>query len=554
MNQLREYQRGILSEDTGSGGHVISTAPALSIVERPALSIVEGPALSIVEGPALSIVEGITLPGTDSVYSWTLDSVGNWRKTERTPVGGAAASEIRTHNKLHQVVKAGDVALAYDKSGNMTDDGSRTFVYDAFNRIRTVKRKADSLTIGEYTYDAHGRRIRKTISNGGLGGDITNGTTDCLYAGNQCVEERQQIGQVDTPVRQYVWGLYIDELIQLRENVSGSPADYYPLQDLLYRTTALTDSAGDIVETYDTDAYGRTLAFSSPGPDGHWFTDDDATTSQPRCEYIFTGRQYDPESELYYYRARYYNPTLGRFMQRDPVGYRTALGLQEYVGCRPSGIVDPLGLFGYDHGSNPVTDPMSGLNQVPPEEQSQQAAHTMGQIGNAAAQTGKATAEAAKAAANAAKTAAQTCANAGNAAWEGLKGIGKWIQDSAYRNSGSLPDPGPAPKITSCDQKRREIAKAERDVQEAEENLAYQSARVSDYARANLEYCGAAVDAMNAGVGDADAAYRAGAAHWNALGEHPDVNRGRVSNAQRSLEKRLQRLQEIQAQCPSCDR
>jgi hypothetical protein len=39
--------------------------------------------------------------------------VGNWRKTERTPVGGAAASEIRTHNKLHQVVKAGDVELAY---------------------------------------------------------------------------------------------------------------------------------------------------------------------------------------------------------------------------------------------------------------------------------------------------------------------------------------------------------------------------------------------------------------------------------------------------------
>jgi RHS repeat-associated protein len=359
MNQLREYQRGILSEDTGSGGHVISTAPALSIVERPALSIVEG--------PALSIVEGITLPGTDSVYSWTLDSVGNWRKTERTPVGGAAASEIRTHNKLHQVVKAGDVELAYDKSGNMTDDGSRTFEYDAFNHIRTVKRKADSLTIGEYTYDALGRRIRKTVSNGGLSGGITNGTTDYLYAGNQCIEERNAS---NAPTRHFVWGLYIDELIQLREDVSTSPADYYPLQDLLYRTTALTDSAGDIVEAYDTDAYGRTLIFSSPGPDGHWFTDDDVTTSQPRCEYIYTGRQYDPESQLYYYRARSYSPTLGRFMQRDPIGYPEATtswisqkfpaptantppgetvsssdtGIYNYVEANPTCGADPLGL------------------------------------------------------------------------------------------------------------------------------------------------------------------------------------------------------------------
>jgi hypothetical protein len=98
MNRLREYQRGILSEDTGtSGGHVISAAPARSIVERP----------------ALSIVEGITLPGTDTVYSWTLDSVGNWRRTSRTPAGGAAVDEIRMHNWLHQVVKAGDVELAY---------------------------------------------------------------------------------------------------------------------------------------------------------------------------------------------------------------------------------------------------------------------------------------------------------------------------------------------------------------------------------------------------------------------------------------------------------
>jgi RHS repeat-associated protein len=322
MNRLREYQRGTLGTD---GGHIVSAG---------------------------------TLPGTDSVYSWTLDSVGNWRRTSRTPAGGAAVDEIRTHNKLHQVVKAGDVELAYDKSGNMTDDGSRTFEYDAFNRIRTVKRKADSLTIGEYCYDAHGRRIRKTVSNGGLGGGIANGTTDYLYAGNQCVEERNSS---NTPTRQFVWGLYIDELIQLREDVSTCPVEYYPLQDLLYRTTALTDSTGGIAETYDTDAYGRTLAFFGTGPDCHWFTDDDVPTCQPRCEYIFTGRQYDPESQLYYYRARYYNPALGRFLRRDASSpltmsyssithnglkkqYADWTNLYQYVRGNPLSYIDPDGL------------------------------------------------------------------------------------------------------------------------------------------------------------------------------------------------------------------
>jgi RHS repeat-associated protein len=120
--------------------------------------------------------------------------------------------------------------------------------------------------------------------------------------------------------------------------VATAPADYYPLQDLLYRTTALADAAGNVAEAYDTDAYGRTLIFNATGTDATWFTDDDTTTDEPTCEFIFTGRRYDPETQLYFYRARYYNQALGRFISRDPNGTRNAP------------IVPPVGHTGQDVG------------------------------------------------------------------------------------------------------------------------------------------------------------------------------------------------------------
>ena len=119
--------------------------------------------------------------------------------------------------------------------------------------------------------------------------------------------------------------------------------DYYPLSDLLYRSVALTDENKDIVEAYDTDAYGNTLIFNDPGDDEAWFTDDDVPTDAPLCPFIFTGRRYDPETGIYYYRARYYHQELGRFLSRDPVGYADDMSLYIYVMGSPTTGVDPSG-------------------------------------------------------------------------------------------------------------------------------------------------------------------------------------------------------------------
>ena len=91
------------------------------------------------------------------------------------------------------------------------------------------------------------------------------------------------------------------------------------------------------------DAYGSTLIFTAPGPDGLWFTDDDVQSDCGGNEIIYCGYRYDAESQLYYVRNWTYNPVLGRWIRRDPVGYARGINLYEYVGSSPGGRSDTLG-------------------------------------------------------------------------------------------------------------------------------------------------------------------------------------------------------------------
>jgi len=323
LDRLLQYQRGTLQE-AGNGDVTVATA--------------------------------ISLSGTDSDRTYDLDGLGNWNKTTYTPAGTPqAVSETRAHNLVNQVTRFATTDVAYDHgdngataregNGNIVDDGTRVYAYDAFNRLVTVSDTTPTLLV-TYTYDAMGRRIRKVIEDlnggtGGLTGDIPAGTTDYLYTNVQCVEERDGADAVD---RHYVWGAYVDELIQQREDPDGGETDYYPLSDLLYRTTALTDSSGDIQEVYDTDAYGNTLIYDADGDDDIWFTDDDVAANDPTCPFIFTGRRYDPETQIYFYRARYYHPQLGRFLSRDPIGPNKGPNPYEYVKSAATRHMDPSGL------------------------------------------------------------------------------------------------------------------------------------------------------------------------------------------------------------------
>ena len=271
-----------------------------------------------------------------------------------------SANDQRNNNYVNQITQrsvAGGTAVVFEYynnssplpgNGNLTYDGTLNYQYDALNRLIAVNRVSDGAAIAAYVYDAGNRRVRKTVTNGGLAGNIPNGTTDSCWFGWQTMEERNPSGGTDTPTKQYVWGNYIDECLQLNLLAVAGPQQlavgvYYPLQDTLYRTMALVNSSGTPVEACDTDAYGNTTIFTGPGPDGTWFTDDDLQSSYGANNIIYCGYRYDAETENYYVRNRYYSPTLGRWLTRDPIGYQGGIKLYGYVGGRVLSATDSSG-------------------------------------------------------------------------------------------------------------------------------------------------------------------------------------------------------------------
>jgi len=107
-----------------------------------------------------------------------------------------------------------------------------------------------------------------------------------------------------------------------------SEVKYYYHFDGLGSVVALSNVNNQVVENYTYDVFGSPSIASSIGN-----------------PYMFTGRECDSETGLYYYRARYYNPEIGRFLQTDPVGYLAGLNLYTYCDNNPINWIDPFGLM-----------------------------------------------------------------------------------------------------------------------------------------------------------------------------------------------------------------
>ncbi len=276
----------------------------------------------------------------DETREYALDGVGNWTALTIAAQGGATQTQTQTINEMNEYERFGGVARVHDDNGNLRDDGSREFAFDALNRLVQVTRKADGQLIARYAYDCLGRRIQRQVLNS----DVLDETLRYYYDGYRVIEEQDLAG---VTVRQYVDGLGLDGHLSFSRNLDLSPdntveATYFHHADAKGWVAALTDETGTVVERYSYDLYGRVRfedAASNPLAEQRF-----SLAGNP---YSFQGRRLDPETGLYYHRFRAYDPDTGRFIQRDSAGlWHDAMGRgNAYLFCalNPWSYHDPMG-------------------------------------------------------------------------------------------------------------------------------------------------------------------------------------------------------------------
>ena len=247
--------------------------------------------------------------GTTTTESYSYDAVGN-----RLSSLGMSPYAYNSSNELTSTPSA---TFASDSNGNMltkTDSsGTTAYNWDFENRLASVVLPGTGGTV-VFKYDPFGRRIQK---------NSVNGTMNYLYDGlGNIIEEVDQIGVI---LGQYTGGVRVDEpMAQMR----GGTAAYYE-QDGLGSVISLTDSLGAVLNSYTYDSYGNVTASNGSFPN----------------RFLYTGRDYDSETGLRYYRARYYDPQTGRFLSEDPLGFKAGdVNFYRYVGNSPVNFDDPSGM------------------------------------------------------------------------------------------------------------------------------------------------------------------------------------------------------------------
>jgi RHS repeat-associated protein len=282
-----------------------------------------------------------------SAWSYTYDRQNRLVKREggkRTEtfaydaVGNRLLSDGRAeYDAGDQVVRFGDETFTHDAQGRIVGrargGGAVAYTYGSGGDIRAVRR--DGRIVAEYGYDAQGRRAWKRVDGR---------TTHFVYDDQQVLVERDDAGKA---ARVWIPGPELDQPLGY---IEGGEV-FYPLADVRASVVALTDRSGASRGAWSYTPFGEL---------------EGASSAPPPLGYV--GREYDAESGLYFMRARYYDPALGRFVSPDPVmgdlNNPASLHAYQYAYNNPLRFRDPTGAWAPSDIANAVDGAAPGIGET----------------------------------------------------------------------------------------------------------------------------------------------------------------------------------------------
>ena len=259
-------------------------------------------------------------PAQDILYEY--DKVGNRRKeTNAGAVRWFIYDDANRLEEIHADTETGPLlnSFAYDDNGNLEFkyDASMqpllSFVYDSRDRVTQIDAQG---AISTFAYDPYGFRIQKLDSAG---------EKNYFLEGEHLELVRSAAGQL---IARFFRGVKIDEVLTADFlDVLGKITNRLFHYDEDNSVSGLSDPSGDVVTQTSYAPFGE-VASGQVGPDNFLG---------------FTGREFDPDTSLYYFRSRYYDPDVGRFLSEDPFGFRAGVNFYAFAGNNPIGRSDPLG-------------------------------------------------------------------------------------------------------------------------------------------------------------------------------------------------------------------